>query len=322
MTKLVRLSEITGGAEAGGSDTLSRLQNGAISIGNFDGVHKGHRELLGKVCDAAERVGGPAIAIVLDPHPASVLRPHGAPPTLTTLPRRAELMSSVGIDFLLVCESTREFLNQTADAFFSSLVVDSLQAKAVVEGPNFYFGRDRTGNVARLAELCSARNIDFKVVEPSVRDERMVSSSRVREAIASGEITLANEMLGSIYRIAGIVASGERRGRTLGFPTANLDQVAEMLPGDGVFAGVATTSDGARHAAAIHIGPNPTFDETRKTKVEIHLLDYDGDLYGQSLMVELLGKVRGVQKFPDAAALVDQLHSDLQSVRAILPQSF
>ena len=314
MTKLVRLSEINTNP-----GNAMRLQNGAISIGNFDGVHQGHQELLRQVRLAADRVAGPAVAIVLDPHPASVLRPHGAPPTLTSLPRRAELMSPVGIDFLLVCESTREFLNQTADAFFQSLIKDTLKAKAVVEGPNFFFGRDRTGNVTRLAELCDACQIDFQVVEPSVRDGRMVSSSRIREAIASSEIGLANDMLGSVYRLVGLVESGEGRGRTLGFPTANLTEIQQMLPKDGVYAGVAQIETGGRYAVAIHIGPNPTFSEEQKTKVEIHLLNYDGDLYGQSILVEIIDKVRDVQKFPDAAALIQQLNNDLRTVRAIVP---
>lgn len=316
MTELIRLDQIV-------SDPAqqNRLRGGAISIGNFDGVHLGHQELLRHVRREGDRLVGPTMAIVLDPHPASVLRPHGAPPALTALPRRAELMTAVGIDFLLVCEATRDFLNQTADEFFQSLVVDMLDGRALVEGPNFFFGRDRTGNVVRLQELCDVQNIQLTIVEPSVRDDRMVSSSRIREAIASGEIALANEMLGSVYRITGTVAAGEGRGRQLGFPTANLVAIAEMLPGNGVYAGRALMADGSNRIAAIHIGPNPTFDEVNKTKVEVHLLDYDGGLYDQIMTVELFRQVREVRKFPGVSELVAQMEMDLKQIRRLVPSS-
>ena len=315
MTRLVRLAELSHDIEL-----KNRLIGGAISIGNFDGVHLGHQELLREVRLQASHVGGPAIAIVMDPHPASVLRPHGAPPALSTLPRRAELMSSVGIDYLLVCEATRAFLNQTAEEFFESLVVETLRAKSIVEGPNFFFGRDRAGNVARLGQLCSGESIHLTIVDPSVRDDRMVSSSRVREAIAIGHVELAAEMLGRPYRIAGNVSRGERRGRELGFPTANLTGISHMLPGNGVFGGLAqigisATGQHFNRLAAIHIGPNPTFDELRNTKVEVHLLDYDGDLYEQDLAVELILKVRDVKKFAGPEQLITQMNQDLQLIR-------
>lgn len=310
MTQLVRLAEFNDD-----SKLSNRLVGGAISIGNFDGVHSGHRELLRHVRRFADSVGGPSVAVVMDPHPASVLRPHGAPPTLTSLARRAELMSGVGVDYLLVCEATKTFLNQTAEAFFETLVVQTLRAKSVVEGPNFFFGRDRTGNVTRLRELCDEQNIQLTVVEPSVRDERMVSSSRVREAIAAGRIELANEMLGSNYQIGGTVTSGEGRGRKLGFPTANLQSISEMLPLHGVYGGIAKVNGSPDRIAAIHIGPNPTFDQDRKTKVEIHLLDYDGDLYGKNIVVELIQHVRDVEKFDGADALISQMNRDLRRIR-------
>lgn len=314
MTRLIRLDQVL--ADPAQAELL---QGGAISIGNFDGVHRGHQELLRHARVSANKFRGPAIAIVLDPHPASVLRPHGAPPALTALPRRAELMTNVGIDFLLVCGATREFLNQTAEEFFQSLIVETLDGRALIEGPNFFFGRDRAGNVARLQELCDERNIELTIVEPSVRDDRMVSSSRIREAIASGEIELANEMLGSVYRISGVVSSGEGRGRTIGFPTANLTNITELLPCDGVYGGRAHLADGTRPIAAIHIGPNPTFNADQKIKVEVHLLDYDGGLYDQPMTVELLRHVRDVRKFAGVSELVAQMKLDLEQIRNTVP---
>ncbi|PHQ35456.1 bifunctional riboflavin kinase/FAD synthetase [Rhodopirellula bahusiensis] len=313
MTSLIHLSDL-----AGDSDLQQSLQGGAVSIGNFDGVHLGHRALLERVRRQADRVGGKAIAIVMDPHPASVLRPHGAPPSLTALPRRAELMTDLGIDHLLVCEATREFLNQTAEAFFQRLIVEQLSAKAIIEGPNFFFGRDRAGNTTRLKELADERQIDVEIVVPSVRDDRMVSSSRIREAIASGDLPLANQMLGSRYRLTGSVATGEQRGRTLGFPTANLDGVQTLLPEHGVYAALASvegSDEPTNQPAAVHIGPNPTFNDRQETKIEAHLLDYEGDLYGKMLSLTLVSQVRGVQRFVDASALKQQLQIDLQTVR-------
>lgn len=316
MTSLIHLSDL-----AGDSGLHQSLQGGAVSIGNFDGVHLGHRVLLERVRWHARRVGGKAIAMVMDPHPASVLRPHGAPPSLTSLtslPRRAELMSESGIDCLLVCEATREFLNQTAEEFFQRLIVEQLSVSAIIEGPNFFFGRDRAGNTTRLKELAAERQIDVEIVLPSVRDERLVSSSRIREAIASGDISLANQMLGSRYRLTGVVTTGEQRGRTLGFPTANLDDVQTLLPEHGVYAALACAEGcggPTNHLAAVHIGPNPTFNERQETKIEAHLLDYDGDLYGKPLSLTLVKQVRGVIKFADASALKQQLQTDLRMVR-------
>lgn len=317
MTSLIHLSEL-----AGNSDLQESLRGGAVSIGNFDGVHSGHRALLKRVRHHADRVGGKAITIVMDPHPAEVLRPHGAPPKLTTLPRRAELMAESSVDALLVCEASKEFLNQTAEEFFEKLVVEQLAAKAIIEGPNFFFGRDRAGDTTRLKELAGQRSIDVEIVVPSVRDDRMVSSSRIREAIASGDLELANQMLGSRYELTGIVGRGEQRGRKLGFPTANLENVETLIPEHGVYAALAQVR-GQTLSAAVHIGPNPTFDDRKETKIEAHLLDYDADLYGKMLTLSLVRQIRGIQKFASPDALQQQLQSDLQTVRetvSSLPQ--
>lgn len=301
---------------------LQRVKQGAVSIGNFDGVHVGHRELLASVRRAADRVDGPAVVVVLDPHPATVLRPHSAPARLTTIARRAALMSELGIDVLVVCPATLEFLNRTADDFFELLISDRLQAKTVVEGPNFFFGRDRGGDINRLRLLCEQTGKSLEIVEPRIEDERMVSSSRIREAISAGEILSANAMLQSTYQVTGRVAAGAGRGRTLGFPTANLVNIPTLIPGHGVYAaqvsgeGLDAQANNARPLlAAVHVGPNPTFDEEQRTKVEVHCLDYDGDLYGESLTVHWLDQIRGVEKFADADALALQIKRDIAAVR-------
>ncbi|MCM2374537.1 bifunctional riboflavin kinase/FAD synthetase [Aporhodopirellula aestuarii] len=307
---------------------IDLVKNGAVSIGNFDGVHAGHRELLARTRANADAVGGPAVVVVLDPHPASVLRPHSAPARLTTIRRRAELMSELGIDALVVCPVTLDFLNRTAEEFFDFLIVKRLQAKTMVEGPNFFFGRDRGGDVHVLRTLCEQTGMQLEVVHPRIEGGRLVSSSRIREAISAGEIESANAMLQSKYQIAGRVTSGERRGRLIGFPTANLTDIETLVPENGVYAAKVAvgkrspasigTDSSELLLAAVHVGPNPTFDAEQRTKVEVHCLDYDGDLYGQCLTVEWNARVRPVQKFSGADALTAQLRRDVESVRKLL----
>lgn len=310
-------------------EVLERVKQGAVSIGNFDGVHVGHRELLSRVRKAADRVGGPAVVVVLDPHPASVLRPHSAPARLTTIRRRAALMSELGIDVLVVCPATLQFLNRTADEFFQLLVSDRLQAKTVLEGPNFFFGRDRGGDINRLRSMCEQTGKSLEIVEPRMEEERMVSSSRIREALSAGNIRSANAMLQSTYQVTGRVAAGAGRGRTIGFPTANLVDIETLIPGHGVYAAHVSgerlraqeTHDrpllGGSQLAAVHVGPNPTFDDEQRTKVEVHCLDYDGDLYGETLTVHWLDQIRGVEKFASADALALQIKRDIAAVREL-----
>ncbi len=300
----------------------ARVRRGAVSIGNFDGVHIGHRELLALVRAAADRVGGPAVVVVLDPHPATVLRPHSAPARLTTIARRAELMGELGIDVLVVCPATLEFLNRTADDFFQLLINDRLEAQSVVEGPNFFFGRDRGGDIHRLRLLCEETGKSLEIAEPRMESERMVSSSRIREAISSGQMRSANDMLKSTYQTTGQVSRGAGRGRTLGYPTANLVDIPTLIPGHGVYAaqvscdrGAASEKSTSPMIAAVHVGPNPTFGDEQRTKVEVHCLDYDGDLYGHTLTVHWLDQIRGVKKFDSADALTVQIRCDVAAVR-------
>ncbi len=298
------------------------VTGGVLSIGNFDGVHLGHARLLETIRKLADEIGGPTVAVVFDPHPAAILRPEKKPPRLTWIERRAELMSRYGIDALVVCETTREFLRLTADQFFNWLVVGQLKAAAMVEGPNFYFGRDRGGDVAVLTELCLRHDVKLKIVAPSEIDSVMISSTRIRALLESGAVAAAAELLGAPYRIRGEVIAGDRRGREIGFPTANLSGIDVIVPAAGVYAGFAlvgqSQSGPSAYKAAIHIGPNPTFGPDSRVKVEVHLIDYDGDLYGQQLMVDFVARVRDIARFDSPEKLIDQLNRDIESVRTLL----
>lgn len=288
-----------------------------ITIGNFDGVHLGHAALLSNVSALAKRLDGPAVAVVLDPHPATILRPEAAPLRLTWIERRAELMEQLGIDALVVCQTTAEFLSLTADEFFHALVIGRLQARAVIEGPNFYFGRDRGGDVAVLKSLCEAASVDLQIVPPASIDGQMISSTRIREQLGQGQVEEAARLLGNPQRIRGKVARGAGRGRQIGFPTANLTNIDVVAPAAGVYGGTALVN-GLRFPAAIHIGPNPTFESDGATKVEVHLLDFDGDLYDQVLLVDFVTRVRDIARFDSADRLIQQLEQDISIIRSQL----
>jgi riboflavin kinase/FMN adenylyltransferase len=292
-------------------------RGGVISIGNFDGVHRGHAALLAEVRRLADRLAGPAVALVLDPHPASILRPQHSPTRLSWIERRAELMESQGIDFLVVCKTTPEFLRLSAQTFFESLVVGQLAAQAMVEGPNFFFGRDRGGDVPLLRTLCQQAGIGLAIAAPSNANDEMISSTRIRRLLTAGRVAQANELLGSLYRIRGRVVGGAERGRTIGFPTANLADVDVVIPAPGVYGGFATV-EGRRYQAAIHIGPAPTFQDDGTSTIEVHLLDFAGDLYGTLLLVDFVAGVREIARFDSADQLAEQLARDIETIRSRL----
>lgn len=311
MTKLVPLSNVAADPPPA---ALAELRGGAISIGNFDGVHRGHAALLSEVRVLADRVGGPAVAVALDPHPSVILRPDKAPPKLSSVARRAELMDRYGIDALVVCRTGDGLLKLTAEQFFASLVRRCLDAQAMVEGPNFFFGRDRGGDIESLGGMCRESGIELQIADPLMVDGQMISSTRIRGLLAAGDVAAANELLGHPFQITGTVAAGAGRGRTIGFPTANLDSIETVVPGPGVYGGRVIVQN-QMHAAAIHVGPNPTFEDDLATKVEVHLIDYDGDLYGTTTAVDVFVRVRDIIKFESTDDLVNQLHRDIDAVR-------
>lgn len=290
-------------------------RGGYASIGNFDGVHRGHQAMLNVLTSRARSDGVPSVAVTFDPHPISLLKPEAAPPGLTTIEYRAELLSRYGVDVTLALPTDKKLLSLTAEEFFDTIVRDRLQARGLVEGPNFFFGRNRSGNITVLRALCSSHGLSFDVAPPATVDEQLVSSSVIRSLLETGDMAHAVRLLGHPYRLTGIVGQGAQRGRTIGFPTANLAEVKTLIPANGVYAGFAILNQ-VKHRAAIHIGPNPTFAEGLR-KIEVHLLDYSGDLYGSSLNVDFLDRVREVRKFASVDELRNQLQQDIQTTRAI-----
>jgi riboflavin kinase/FMN adenylyltransferase len=289
----------------------AECRSGAVAVGNFDGVHLGHAELVRRL---RER-GRPAVIVSFDPHPLLLLAPERFQPLLTTPEDRAAHLADCGADHVVLLRTTPELLRLSAEEFFARILRDGFRARAIVEGFNFRFGHDRGGDTTLLAELCRAADIDFTLVPPLELDGAPVSSSRVRSALVMGDVTEAARLMGRPYHLGGVVCAGAKRGRTLGFPTANLEQVATLIPGDGVYA-VRVNVDDRDFAGATNVGPNPTFGENAR-KLEVHLIDFVGDLYGKTLGLTFLRRLRGTRPFAGADELVRQLHQDVEQARSI-----
>lgn len=290
-------------------------QDGVLSIGNFDGVHRGHARLLATLRSRSRHPKRRGIAVGFEPHPLSILRPDRAPVALLTSERKVRLLKAGGADEVLLIRTTPEFLALSAEEFIQRIILGALRAAGLVEGRNFGFGHDRAGNVELLERVLKPRGVFVDVAPLMTGDGLTVSSTRVREFLQSGEVAEAARLLGRPHRIVGNVGEGERRGRQLGFPTANLIDAPVQIPGEGVYAGRCLLR-GRPFAVAINIGPNPTFEQQVR-KIEAHLIDYSGDLYGQTLEIDLFERLRMVTRFANKEALVEQLQQDVDHARAI-----
>jgi riboflavin kinase/FMN adenylyltransferase len=294
----------------------AEAQGGAITLGNFDGVHRGHQSLLAETLRQARTLGGPAIAVTFDPPPGAVLRPNVYLSPLTPLDDRCEVMHESGADHVVVLRTTTELLGLEAREFFRRILCDGFRAKAVVEGFNFAFGKKRGGTIADLETWGKDVGMTVTAMPALEVEGSPVSSSRVRGDLTAGNVAHARTMLGRPYRLFGRVGEGAKRGRTIGFPTANLVDCPNLVPGFGVYA-VRVIHDGRTYGGAAHLGPNATFGVTAPS-VEVHLLDFDGDLYGRELAVDFLDKVRGTQTFASVEELVRQIGVDVERTRRIL----
>jgi riboflavin kinase/FMN adenylyltransferase len=292
-----------------------------ISIGTFDGVHLGHQAILRRGRQVADAMGLPLAALAFDPHPAAVLRPERRPPRLQTLEAKRQALLDAGADKVVILQPSEALLNQTPDQFIATLC-ETQRPAAMVEGHDFRFGQGRVGNIATLRDLGAAMHFEVHevaTVEVALGDHLIVParSSVIRYLIGCGRMDDAAKCLGRLHEIAAPIIEGERRGRTIGVPTINLDvnALGELLaPGDGVYAGTALLPGGDERAAAISIGTKPTFDGNEML-IEAHLLDFDGDLYGQTVTLRIARWLRDQQRFPGLNALKAQLARDIQQTR-------
>jgi riboflavin kinase / FMN adenylyltransferase len=294
-----------------------------VTIGNFDGVHRGHQRVVGRATEIAAELGLPVVVITFDPHPDEVVRPGSHPPFLSSVRRRAELLAGLGVDAVCVLPFTREFSQLGPDEFVRAVLVDRLHAALVVVGEDFRFGHRAAGDVALLGDL--GEKYDFTVEGvPLVADDGVrISSSGIRGQLAAGDVAGAARDLGRPHRVEGVVVRGRQRGRALGFPTANLETLPHTaIPADGVYAGWLTNlgpsgEDVERWPAAISVGTNPTFDE-RERSVEAYALDRDDlDLYGAHVAVDFVARLRGMERFDSVDDLVAQMHRDVDAARAV-----
>lgn len=309
--------------------TPGDLGRTVVTIGMYDGVHRGHQELIGAAVARARAMRRPCLLLTFDPHPAEVVRPGSHPAILTSMDRKAELVAEIGVDAMCVLPFTQDFMRLSPETFTHTVLVEHLHAAQVVIGKNFTYGHRAAGTVDTL--VAEGRRFGFSVegvplanVGADAGEEVTISSTYIRAVVAAGDMDSAARALGRLHRVDGVVVRGDRRGRDLGYPTANVEcPPFTAIPADGVYAGYLVTRDprsGAsreRFPAAISVGTNPTFQGSRRT-VEAFVLDYDGDLYGEHVGVEFAERLRPMAAFPDVAALVTAMDKDVADTRRIL----
>jgi riboflavin kinase/FMN adenylyltransferase len=288
-----------------------------VAIGVFDGVHRGHQEILRRAVSAAEaRRASPAV-VTFYPHPDAVLRRGAAPPMLTPLQRKEELLQALGIEELIVVTFDRDFARLSPESFCRMVLSDHLGARAVFVGENFRFGQGGSGTVADLGEYGRSHGFDVVPVPLAREDGEVISSTRIRALLKEGRVVEAAGLLGRPHRIQGTVVSGFGRGRGLEAPTANLAPTADMaLPRLGIYVTRSTVDGAQTHRSVTSVGTNPTFESDGKVRIETLLLDYSGTLYGSSLAVDFLERLRGQKSFPDAQTLAAQIGRDVEEARA------
>ncbi len=292
----------------------------AVTVGNFDGVHRGHQALVSAAVARAREKGGLSVVLTFDPHPARVLRPAHAPAALTTLAQKEELLAALGVDRLAVLPFGAALASLSPEEFARAVLRDTLGARDVVVGESFRFGHRREGDARTLVDLGARLGFDVEAIPPVLEGGRPVSSSRVRSELGHGHVGAAAVLLGRPYFVDAGVVRGVGRGRTIGVPTANLAPENEILPAPGVYAGFCRVPGGASWAAVVNLGRRPTFGGG-DLFLEAHLLGFDGDLYGSRVRLSFHERLRDEERFPSKDALVARIRDDIARARALLSTS-
>lgn len=288
-----------------------------VTVGTFDGLHRGHQAVLDIVRQRAAELGARSVLVTFEPHPRTVIRPEAAPRLLTTFAEKKTLLAKSGVDFVVFLHFTPELANLSPREFVEEILIDRLGMRHLVIGYDHRFGKGRSGDPDALRKIGTELHYGVDVVPAVIYNGRAISSSEIRGALAGGDVLAAAEDLGRPYSLIGEVVRGDGRGRDLGFPTANLRiaDAAKILPLEGIYA-VNVIVDGERVRGALHLGPRPTFPGASNS-VEVYLLDFDRDIYGTMLEVEFCGRVRGVRAFPTVEALIHAMEEDCAAVRAL-----
>lgn len=298
-------------------DFPAELRGGVLSVGKFDGLHRGHAEILARLTETARRRNAPSIVFTFDPPPALALRPDAPCPLLCDVEQKIELFERFDLDALTLFPTTKEFLSRSATEFIAETVVGVFGATGLVEGEDFRFGRGQEAGGEALSRLCARFGLTLELAPSTLMDGAPISSSSIRAAVSRGDVSNAARALGRPFRLRGVVETGDRRGRTLGFPTANVAvPTSTIVPAPGLYAARATLPDGRTFASAVNVGGNPTFG-VATFKIESHLLDFAGDLYGATLTLDFLRRLRDVVPFPNKEALLRQIALDVAETRRV-----
>ncbi|PSQ95746.1 MAG: bifunctional riboflavin kinase/FAD synthetase [Bacteroidetes bacterium SW_9_63_38] len=304
-----------------GWDNIARDDRSVVTVGTFDGVHRGHKVIVDHLLERAHQRGGPSTLVSFDPHPRSVVREQEVP-LLTTVEERAAILEDMGLDRFVVIPFSTEFAKKAPEAYVEDVLVERIGLQEITVGYDHQFGRKRAGDVDLLRECGDRFGFTVDVISSQKVDQDVVSSRRIRSVLTEeGDVERAADLLGRPYELHGTVARGEGRGREIGFPTANiaLDDPRKLVPKRGVYATLVTTPDGTTRGGMMNIGRRPTFDEMEVT-AEVHVFDFEGDLYGERLSVQFLQRLRDEQKFDSADALAMQLSEDERHCRAIVEE--
>jgi riboflavin kinase / FMN adenylyltransferase len=290
----------------------------AIAIGNFDGVHAGHRALIARARELAAVHQALTVALTFDPHPSVLLAPAQAPPMITSIERRIELLAEAGVDAVVVEPFTRELASIAADAFVDDVVLTALRARAIVVGYNFSYGQGGTGTPETLRAHGQKMGIDVAIVSPVTVDGEIASSTKIRGQLRAGDLPGAERMLGRPWDVDGVVVHGAERGRAIGVPTANINPEVELSIAPGIYAVTLGVEGGPAMAAVASLGTNPTFVDAGRLVLEVHVLDWSGDLYDRRVRTTFVARLRDEQKFDSVEALVTQIRRDIVDARAAL----
>ena len=304
-----------------GLDKIQKpLKNAVVTIGNFDGVHIGHQALFHQVAERADAIDGTAVAITFEPHPIRVLKGEMNLPLITLYEQKIELIQRTALDALIVIPFTTAFADVTAEAFIEDILANKIGMKAVIIGEDYNFGKNRKGNFNLLKAFGKRLGFDVTVANwilTSNGTSERISSTRIRELVMEGQVWDVQYMLGRFYQIRGTVETGRNRGgKQLGFPTANIKLVDELCPKTGVYA-VTAEWQGDRYQGVANIGYSPTFDDHVYT-VEVHILDFDRDIYGDTIRVNFIKRIRDEKKFSGIAQLSEQIQKDVHTARKVL----
>ncbi|MDG2112129.1 MAG: bifunctional riboflavin kinase/FAD synthetase [Actinomycetota bacterium] len=302
------------------------LEHGSVvTVGEYDGVHRGHRTVISEMHRMAAERGCSTAVVTFDRHPASIVRPESAPLLLCDLDHKLELLAETGVDYTLVVQFDEEQAQVPAEDFAQAVLVDCLQAKAVVVGADFHFGQGRRGNVDTLTTYGVDHGyevVGLPLVKQITGDGEVISSTSIRAALAVGDVERAQRLLGRPFEARGIVSQGDRRGRTIGFPTANLPTTADLaVPADGVYAAWYVRPDGSQFPAAVNVGKRPTFyDFADRSLIEAHLIGFRGDLYDEPARLSFVRRLRGERRFDSIDDLTAQLRKDVEDASKLLAE--